>query len=117
VHGRHFVLEEGSREMRFSGAVISTFATRDASTHDRKRIAKRKHESAYAHRGDVGRQERNGGEKVQEGGVCPEALHHSRQFPDSGTRAFGVRGRGGGGYSHELQARRTMHFPPIQGQW
>jgi len=40
---------------------------------DRERVAKRKDESADAYDGGVGRQERNGGEKVQEGRVCSEA--------------------------------------------
>jgi len=49
----------------------------DASTYDRERVAKRKDESADAYDGGVGRQEHNGGEKVQEGRVCPEALYRN----------------------------------------
>jgi len=49
----------------------------DASTYDRKRLAKRKDETPDAYDGDVGRQERNGGEKVQEGRVCSEALYRA----------------------------------------
>jgi hypothetical protein len=93
VHWRHFVLEEGSRDDEVQRRGYFKFLRRGETrnTHDRKRIAKRKNESAYAHGGDVGRQERNGGKEVQEGGVCPEALYLSRQFPGSGTR------EGGGG--------------------
>jgi hypothetical protein len=50
-----WVKKEGSRD-DFSGAVLSTY--------DRVRFAKRKHESADTYHGDIGRQERNGGEKV-----------------------------------------------------
>jgi len=53
----------------------------DASTYDPERVAKRKDESADAYDGGVGRQERNGGEKVQEGRVCSEALYRNHQSP------------------------------------
>jgi len=58
----------------------------DASTYDRKGLAKRKDETADAYDGDVGRQERDGGEKVQEGRVCSETLYRNHQSPRSDMR-------------------------------
>jgi hypothetical protein len=50
-------------------------------TYDGKRFAERKDESTDAHHSDVGCQERDGSEKVKEGGVRPEALRR-------GTREY-----------------------------
>lgn len=59
-----------------------------SSTYDRKGLAKRKDETADAYDGDVGRQERNGGEKVQEGRVCSETLYRNHQSPRSDMRVL-----------------------------
>jgi hypothetical protein len=66
-------------------AVSGKIRGRDARTYDRERLAERKDESADGYDGDVGSQERNGGEKVQEGRVCSEALH--RTFATISPRA------------------------------